>query len=78
MEEALENERKILKLLQRMTCWTNAQNPESTTLLPRLSTIHSRQDYMCGKTQWENPVGKPHTKGLPSHGIETTTSRMEA
>jgi len=45
---------------------------------------------MCGKTQWENPAGKRsgkaqwenpvenHTKRLPSRGIETTTSRMEA
>ena len=24
------------------------------------------------------PSGKPHTEGLPSRGIETTTSRMEA
>jgi len=47
-----------------------------------------------GKPQWENSgeipwentvekhsakiVGKSHTKRLPSHGIETTTSHVEA
>ena len=35
-----------------------------------------------GEIQWENPVGntvgKPHIKGLPRRGIETTTIRVEA